>query len=73
MSIPIDLTGAETIGDVINAINNNATNLASGVPVVASLAAYGNGIELTDDDPSGTQPLTVSGGGPVPTSRSSWG
>ncbi|HEX3656206.1 MAG TPA: hypothetical protein VHV55_10385 [Pirellulales bacterium] len=62
VSIPVDLTGAETIGDVINAINNNATNLGSGVPVHASLATNGNGIELTDDDPSGTQTLTVSGG-----------
>jgi flagellar hook-associated protein 3 len=62
VSLPIDLTGAETVGDVINAINNNSTNLASGVPVVASLATNGNGIQLTDDDPSGTQTLTVSGG-----------
>ncbi|HEY5315380.1 MAG TPA: hypothetical protein VIK18_22810, partial [Pirellulales bacterium] len=62
VSIPVDLTGAETVGDVINAINNNPTNLASGVPVVASLATNGNGIQLTDDDPSGTQTLTVSGG-----------
>lgn len=61
-SISVDLSGAQTIGDVINAINNNATNLASGVPVVASLAADGNGIVLTDDDPNGTQPLTVTGG-----------
>jgi len=36
---PIALSGgvesAGTIGDVLNLINNNATNLASGIPVVA--------------------------------------
>ena len=48
---------------VIDAINNNPTNadpmLGGGVPVVARVAAYGNGIELIDNS-VGTQPFTVS-------------
>lgn len=60
VSFTVDISSAQTIGDVINLINNNATNLASGVPVVAQLNAYGNGIELVDNDPSSTAKLSVS-------------
>jgi flagellar hook-associated protein 3 FlgL len=56
----IDISSAKTVGDVLGLINNNATNLAGGVPVVAQLDTFGNGIELVDDDPTGTQPLTVT-------------
>lgn len=56
----VDISSAKTVGDVINLINNNATNLASGVPVVAQLNAFGNGIELVDDDPSSTGALSVT-------------
>jgi flagellar hook-associated protein 3 FlgL len=50
---------AGTIGDVLNLINNNATNLASGVPVVARMAAFGNGIELVNDGPAGNDSLSI--------------
>lgn len=50
---------AMTIGDVLNLINNNATNLAGGVPVVAKLATVGNGIELVNDGPSGNDTLSI--------------
>jgi flagellar hook-associated protein 3 FlgL len=56
----IDISSAKTIGDVLNLINNNATNTASGVPVVAQLNTFGNGIELVDDDLSNTATLSVS-------------
>jgi flagellar hook-associated protein 3 FlgL len=56
----VNISSAKTVDDVINLINNNATNLASGVPVVAQLNSYGNGIELIDDDPSDTATLSVT-------------
>ena len=55
----IDVSGALTIGEVLDRINNNATNLAGPVPVVARLAAFGNGIELVDDDLLGADPLSI--------------
>ena len=53
VSFGISLTGAQTINDVLNLINNNATNLGGGIPVTATLNAYGNGIEISDNDPAG--------------------
>jgi len=43
----IDLSTANTIGDVIDLINGNTNNTGS-YPLVARLAAYGNGIEIID-------------------------
>jgi flagellin-like hook-associated protein FlgL len=60
VTFTVDVSSAKTIGDVLNLINNNATNLGSGVPVVAQLNAYGNGIELLDNDPSSTGTLSVT-------------
>ncbi|MHC4414923.1 MAG: flagellin N-terminal helical domain-containing protein [Planctomycetota bacterium] len=45
-SFDVDLAGAETVGDVLDAINSAAG--IAGVPATADLAADGNGIELTD-------------------------
>ncbi len=45
----VNLQGALTIGDVLDRINNHPDNLASGTPLVARLARYGNGIELVDN------------------------
>ena len=42
----IDITNPQTVGDVLNAINNDPAN-ADG-KLVARLATYGNGIELVD-------------------------
>jgi flagellar hook-associated protein 3 FlgL len=50
----IDLSGAETIGDVIDAINAVATT-----NITARLSAVGNGIELVDNT-VGTGQLTVT-------------
>jgi flagellin-like hook-associated protein FlgL len=55
----IDVAGAETIAVILARINTNAVNLASGVPLVARLAASGNGIELVDNS-GGAGTLTVS-------------
>ncbi|HEV7223229.1 MAG TPA: flagellar hook-associated protein FlgL [Pirellulales bacterium] len=52
VSFGISLAGARTVGDVLNLINNNATNLGGGVPVVATMNAYGNGIQISDNDPA---------------------
>ena len=45
--LEIDLNGARSVADVLNAINTHADN-ADGL-LVAQLATYGNGIELVDD------------------------
>jgi len=52
----VDLSGASTIQDVIDAINAAAT--AAGVAVTASLATVGNGIRLVDST-GGTGTLKV--------------
>lgn len=57
VTIDIDIAGAETLGDVINLINNHPDNVGS--PVVARMARNGNGIELVDDNPVGGGTLTV--------------
>lgn len=60
VQLQVSLAGAQTVGDVINDINN--ANPGGGVPVVASLSANGNGIQLTDDDPSSSGTLSVTAG-----------
>jgi flagellar hook-associated protein 3 len=60
VTFTVDVSSAKTIGDVLNLINNNATNLASGIPVVAQLNPIGNGIQLVDNDPSTTASLSVT-------------
>ncbi len=63
VSMTIDLSGCQTIGDVLNSINSNAQNTPAvfdGPPaLVAQLSPQGNGIELVDDS-VGTGKLTVS-------------
>jgi flagellin-like hook-associated protein FlgL len=44
--VEVDLAGAETVQDVLDAINNAAT--IAGIPVSADLAADGNGIRIFD-------------------------
>lgn len=61
VSFEIDVHGATTIGEILERINNNAINQDPllGVPLVARLAAYGNGIELVDNS-VGPNRLTVT-------------
>lgn len=64
----VDLDGAETVGDVLDRINNNVSNFTLSTRVVASLSTTGNGIELSAL--SGTEPIRVrSPGG----SQAAWG
>jgi flagellin-like hook-associated protein FlgL len=61
---PVSFSGgqnsAQTIQDVLNLVNNDPTNLASGPKVVARLATTGNGIELVNDGPPDAGTLTVT-------------
>ena len=54
-----DAFSGTTVGDVINLINNHASNLVPATRVVARLAENGNGIELVDDGLTGNGQLTV--------------
>ncbi len=62
VALEVDITGAETIGEVIDRINTHADNTplpAGGPGLVARLAVVGNGIELVDNT-AGAGSLTVS-------------
>lgn len=56
----VDLSSAVTIDDVLAAINSHPANNAGGVAVLARLRSVGNGIELVDQNPTGTGELTVA-------------
>lgn len=58
--LDIDVSGAKTIQDVLDRINNHADNLDPATAVTARLATFGNGIELTTADTVGATPLQVS-------------
>jgi len=55
----IDVAGAQSIGDVINLINNHVDNQDPLHRVTAGLAAFGNGIQLSTDDASTTATFAV--------------
>lgn len=57
VDLPIDVSGADTVQDVIDLINNHTLNNTAGVAVTARLNVTGNGIELVDG--SG-RPLTIT-------------
>ena len=57
--IEIDVSTAQSIGDVLDLINNHLQNQDANTRVVAQLAPTGNGIELVDDNPQGLNQLTV--------------
>lgn len=59
IELEIDVAGAITVQDILDRINNHPANLATSTPVVAQLAAVGNGIELVNDGPPGGGHLTV--------------
>lgn len=54
----IDVSSANTIGDVIDLINTHTDNRGTS-PITARLAQFGNGIQITDQNNSGAQSLTV--------------
>lgn len=57
----LDLTGVQTVNDVINRINSSPSNQTAATRITASLATTGNGLVLTALP--GAQPITVSTGG----------
>jgi flagellar hook-associated protein 3 FlgL len=59
-SFGVSVASAQTIGDVINLINNDPANQSSGNKVTAQLSTNGNGILLsTPNDPGDTGQLQV--------------
>lgn len=56
--LQVDISTAETVGDVIARINSHPDN--TGDSVTAKLADFGNGIELFDSNGSGSETLTVT-------------
>jgi flagellar hook-associated protein 3 FlgL len=58
----IDATGATTIQDVIDRVNNHVLNNSDTTTVTARLAVNGNGIELVDSSTTTTGDLTVRAG-----------
>lgn len=59
VELEIDTSSATTMEDVLNLINNHPNNLDPATAIVARLKPYGNGIELIDDNPTGTETLQV--------------
>ena len=59
VELAIDTSSATTMEDILNLINDHPDNLDPATAVVARLKAYGNGIELIDDNPAGTDTLQV--------------
>lgn len=58
--LSIDISSAATVADVVNLINNHASNpQTSSAKVTARLATVGNGIELVTSDASTTAPFRV--------------
>lgn len=58
--LPIDISSAVTVGDVINLINNDPANQDPATQVIARLSTLGNGIELFDGNTIGTDTLSVT-------------
>ncbi len=56
--LDIDIRSAKTIGDVIDLINTHPDNQGAS-PITVRLAEFGNGIQITDENNSGLQSLTV--------------
>jgi flagellar hook-associated protein 3 FlgL len=52
VELAIDVSGAVTVGDVLDAVNNHAQNQDGANRVVAKLNTYGNGIEFVSSNPS---------------------
>lgn len=59
IELEIDVAGAVTVQDVLDRINNHPANLATATPIVAQMAASGNGIELVNDGPPGSGALVI--------------
>ncbi|MCH2128479.1 MAG: hypothetical protein MK179_05010 [Pirellulaceae bacterium] len=58
--LAIDISEAQTVGDVLDIINGHVDNQDPATQVVAQLKSFGNGIELTDSNATGADTLTVT-------------
>jgi flagellin-like hook-associated protein FlgL len=56
--LDIDISSANTIGEVIDLINAHPDN-GGASPITARLAEFGNGIQIVDENNSGLQSLTI--------------
>jgi len=59
VELEIDISGADTIDDVLTLINTHASNLNPATRVTAQLATFGNGIELVTSDAAITAQFAV--------------
>ncbi|CAL1124836.1 unnamed protein product [Cladocopium goreaui] len=59
VELAIDLDGAATIGDVLDLINNHVDNPPGAGHLTADFVEVGNGIRLVDDNPDGTNVLSI--------------
>jgi flagellar hook-associated protein 3 FlgL len=59
VELRFDVSSAQTIGDVIDMVNNHVDNLDPLTQVIARLNTTGNGIELVDNGVVGAGQLTV--------------
>lgn len=57
--IEIDVSNAQTLGDVIDIINAHPQNQDPATQVIAGLAETGNGIAIIDDNPPGSATVAV--------------
>ena len=60
IELAIDVSGAQTVGDVIDLINDHVDNQNPATAVVAQLNLQGNGIQLVDANVAGNDTLSVS-------------
>lgn len=60
--LDVDLTGAVTVQDVLDRINNHVANVDAGGYVTARLSQFGNGIEIVDTTPATGTGLRVEKG-----------
>ncbi len=60
IELAIDVSGAQTVGDVIDLINDRVDNQNPATAVVAQLNLQGNGILLVDANVAGNDTLSVS-------------
>ncbi len=58
-SFAVDVSGATTVGNVLDRINLHPDNQNPANAIRARLATTGNGIELVQDNPSGTALLSI--------------
>lgn len=69
VALDIDVSAAQSIGDVLDLVNGHPLNLNPATRVVARLAAFGNGIELVDENAGGAGTLEIETN---PLSQAAW-